>query len=350
METRVDPNKLKKSFKLLGFDYMHHSDCRGFAGGIVVAWKSSDVHINVELTDFQFIHLTLTFMNSSSWKFTAVYASPREELRKEMWLKLRHISQSISEGWMMAGDFNDITSQEEKKGGAPVPSRRCNNFLDNINDCKLMDLGAVGSKFTWRGPLVNGHERIFERLDRAMSNDEWRLMFPEAIVKVLPRIDFSDHHPIIIMLQGITPLMKKSKFRFEKAWMYHPSYTELIQQHWKNGNALPDKVINMTDKFVKWKREVFGSINKRKADLMARLNGIQRKQHIERNNKFLEKLEQNLQQELTLVLKQEEAVWFQKSRSQWIQDGDRNTRYYHVKTINRRRRNKIMMLKNEQNE
>jgi hypothetical protein len=83
---------------------------------------------------------------------------------------------------------------------------------------------------------------------------------------------------------------------------------------------------------------------------MARINGIQRKQHIERNNKFLEKLEQNLQQELTLILKQEEAVWFQKSRSQWIKDGDRNTRYYHVKTINRRRRNKIMMLKNEQNE
>jgi hypothetical protein len=33
-----------------------------------------------------------------------------------------------------------------------------------------------------------------------------------------------------------------------------------------------------------------------------------------------------------------------------IKDGDRNTCYYHVKTINRRRKNKIMMLKNDQNE
>jgi hypothetical protein len=57
-----------------------------------------------------------------------------------------------------------------------------------------------------------------------------------------------------------------------------------------------------------------------------------------------------LQRELDLVLQQEEAIWFKKSRSQWIKDGDRNTRYYHVKTITRRRRNKILMLKNEQND
>ncbi|MCI03256.1 hypothetical protein A2U01_0024292 [Trifolium medium] len=49
-----------------------------------------------------------------------------------------------------------------------------------------------------------------------------------------------------------------------------------------------------------------------------------------------------------MVLKQEEVLWFQKSRSQWIKDGDRNTSYNHLKTLNRRRRNKILMLKNDQ--
>jgi hypothetical protein len=77
---------------------------------------------------------------------------------------------------------------------------------------------------------------------------------------------------------------------------------------------------------------------------MARMNGIQRKLHTNRHNKYLERLEHQLQRELDLVLQQEEAMWFQKSQSQWIKDGDRNTRYYHVKTITRRRRNKILML------
>jgi hypothetical protein len=167
---------------LLGFDNMAHTECRGFAGGIIVAWKSADVQIHVEIVDFQFMHLNVAITNGIHWKFTAVYASPREELRKEMWLNLKNISQYTTDAWMMAGDFNDIASQDEKKGGAPVSIRRCNNFLDNINECNLIDLGAVGAKFTWRGPLVDGHDRIFERLDRAMSNDDWRIMFPEAIV------------------------------------------------------------------------------------------------------------------------------------------------------------------------
>jgi hypothetical protein len=83
---------------------------------------------------------------------------------------------------------------------------------------------------------------------------------------------------------------------------------------------------------------------------MARMNGIQRKLHTNRHNKYLERLEHQLQRELDLVLQQEEAMWFQKSQSQWIKDGDRNTRYYHVKTIARRRRNKILILKNDQND
>lgn len=63
-------------------------------------------------------------------------------------------------------------------------------------------------------------------------------------------------------------------------------------------------------------------------------------------NNFLWNLEKSLQSELALVLYQEELSWFQKSRAQWLTDGDRNKKYYHLKTINRRRRNKIRMLKN----
>ncbi|WJX54197.1 hypothetical protein P8452_40108 [Trifolium repens] len=128
METRVDPQKLSNSFKLLGFDKMHHTQCRGFAGGIVVAWKSSDVDMNVEITDFQFIHLMISFSGGPTWNFTAVYASPREELRMECWQKLKNISQSITGGWMIAGDFNDIASQDEKKRRCISSSKKMQQF------------------------------------------------------------------------------------------------------------------------------------------------------------------------------------------------------------------------------
>lgn len=66
-----------------------------------------------------------------------------------------------------------------------------------------------------------------------------------------------------------------------------------------------------------------------------------------RSNRFLEGLEKDLHQELNVVLYQEELMWFQKSRAKWLNDGDRNTRNYHLTTINHCRHNKIIMLRDE---
>lgn len=49
---------------------------------------------------------------------------------------------------------------------------------------------------TWTNRRKGGH-RINERLDRALANSDWRLLFPEAIVKDLPRF-YSDHCPILV--------------------------------------------------------------------------------------------------------------------------------------------------------
>ena len=39
-------------------------------------------------------------------------------------------------------------------------------------------------------------------------------------------------------------------------------------------------------------------------------------------------------------------LWFQKSQRQWIVCGDRNTAFFHQKAIERRRRNRVGMVKN----
>lgn len=49
--------------------------------------------------------------------------------------------------------------------------------------------------------------------------------------------------------------------------------------------------------------------------------------------------------ELDETLNQEEILWFQKSRRAWVQDGDRNTSFYHRSTIIRRNRSRIKALK-----
>lgn len=84
-----------------------------------------------------------------------------------------------------------------------------------------------------------------------------------------------------------------------------------------------------------WNRSVFGHIIGRKKEFLARIRGIQRSLQYG-HNPFLDKLEYRLNKDIEEVLNQEKPLWFEKSRRQWINEGDRNTCYYHVKVITRR--------------
>lgn len=148
LETRADPKRLENTFKLLGFDNVQYSAIQGYAGRIVVAWKTGNIDIVVEKAHFQFIHLKIVPLEGEEWLFTPVYASPREDVRRHLWEELTHISRRMTERWMVAGDFNDIAYAHEKKGGTEGSQRKGSMFVKRINDCKLLDLGAVGPRFT----------------------------------------------------------------------------------------------------------------------------------------------------------------------------------------------------------
>lgn len=53
-----------------------------------------------------------------------------------------------------------------------------------------------------------------------------------------------------------------------------------------------------------------------------------------------------MRKELIQAYKDEETYWNLKSRNKWLQKGDRNTRFYHATTKNRRSYNKIITIKN----
>lgn len=56
-------------------------------------------------------------------------------------------------------------------------------------------------------------------------------------------------------------------------------------------------------------------------------------------------MESKLRRELDEVLAKEELFWYQKSRIEWIKNGDRNTTFFHLSTIMRGWRNKIVVIK-----
>ncbi|XP_030943405.1 uncharacterized protein LOC115968223 [Quercus lobata] len=109
--------------------------------------------------------------------------------------------------------------------------------------------------------------------------------------------------------------------------------------------ASTEQAVHAEVKVMEWNKNQFGNIFTRKKNLMSRLNGIQRSLAL-RPLEFLVNLEDGLLRELDLVLRQEEELWALKSRVNWMIQGDRNTTFYHVSTLVRSKRNKIMAIKN----
>ncbi|KAM1836892.1 hypothetical protein ACFX13_019061 [Malus domestica] len=49
--------------------------------------------------------------------------------------------------------------------------------------------------------------------------------------------------------------------------------------------------------------------------------------------------------QLDSLLGREETYWSQRSRVQWLQEGDRNTKFFHLRVSNRKRKNTIKGLR-----
>lgn len=99
--------------------------------------------------------------------------------------------------WLVAGDFNEILSLDEKTGR----SRniwQMDNFCSAIPDSGLFDLRFDGSKFTWKGStLLNDHIRA--RLDRGLASASFSQLFPDCVVKSTLENHF-DHLALCVYL------------------------------------------------------------------------------------------------------------------------------------------------------
>lgn len=107
-----------------------------------------------------------------------------------------------------------------------------------------------------------------------------------------------------------------------------------------------DQINHVRTQSVRWSKEVFGNIFKKKRDLMNRIGGIQRAQSV-RFKRRLQKLETKLLKQYHETLIQEERMWKEKSRIKWLQAGDKNTHFFHLASTQRQHRRVILTLRDD---
>ncbi|CAN1154330.1 hypothetical protein LINPERHAP2_LOCUS19950 [Linum perenne] len=170
-------------------------------------------------------------------------------------------------------------------------------------------------------------------------------VFPQFSVQHLVKMK-SDHRPLLLVMNERVSNPLPRSFWFLAGWLAHDDFPVLLREKWQRGVDLPFQLANISPSLQKWNKEVFGNILTRKKELMDDLLRIENVADY-RSDNIITGQELDLRRKLEEVLWQEELLWIQKLRANWIINGDRNTRYFHVTTMMRRARNLISKLKND---
>ena len=222
-------------------------------------------------------------------------------------------------------------------------SRSFINFVDKVG---AIDLGFCGSQFIWSNKRA-GLANIRERLDRGICNADWQCLFPKASVRhlVAPTLD---HNPILFDTY-IERSFGRWPFRFEAIWTKDKSSTEVVERAWQtnvegsHAFQLAKKFQIVKREFLKWNKEHFGQIRTHIKELERKIEVLQ---GMDPTTEVVE-AEAALCLELNDWLEREELKWRQKSREIWLKEGDKNSRFFHISTLVRRRRNFIGEIKLE---
>ena len=247
---------------------------------------------------------------------------------------MKQLSHTSPLPWLVIGDFNELTRMSEKEGGSSRPRQQMMRFVETIDYCGLKDMGFIGPCFTWLYQKKDGTQ-IRERLDRALATNEWINRFPMARLYHLTSLA-SDHSPLLLRFTNKRRRRRPRRlFRFEKMWLKDPRCEAVVLEAWNEGlTSISDyPLLSCLDqcrmKLEAWNKNDFGHVGQKIAALQKHLEWLELQPASPSNIQDM----RNTRMELNGWHEKEDAMWYQRSRISWYQDGDRNTRFFHTKAF-----------------
>ncbi|KAI8009510.1 hypothetical protein LOK49_LG06G02771 [Camellia lanceoleosa] len=115
METKVAYNQMSNFFNRLGFTASSVVDPVDRVDGIWIIRDTSQVNVRTSTVNSQVIHATVHKKDFEEWVLATVYASPNPTLRAHLRKELKDMVVDMEKPWLVAGDFNDYSSQHERR-------------------------------------------------------------------------------------------------------------------------------------------------------------------------------------------------------------------------------------------
>ncbi|GKV47995.1 hypothetical protein SLEP1_g54839 [Rubroshorea leprosula] len=137
-------------------------------------------------------------------------------------------------------------------------------------------------------------------------------------------------------------------FRVMDAWQLHPNFKKVIEEKWRAmevdgfaGYKCKQKLKKLKEFLKGWNRDVFG-------DMEAQYEqAVKKVEHVDLKNEDFDLEDFEILQRhegfqnMWDILRKREVIWKQKSRSNWVREGDANTRFFHRIANSRKAQNHI---------
>ncbi|WZY87924.1 hypothetical protein YC2023_044659 [Brassica napus] len=338
METKNNDEFIKKKLQSLNYPHYVSIPPDGTSGGLALYWKDN---ITLEVLDSSpnIIDTKVSFKGSQSF-ISFIYGAPAVENRAAFWAKVSQIGNDRELPWLLAGDFNEILDNSEKEGGPARWEGSFTTFRSFVSQNGLWDLNHSGNHLSWRGSRYSHFIR--SRLDRAMANCAWSERFPMGRSCYL-RFEGSDHRPLIIYFNSSTS-RKRGVFRFNRTLTEYDEVTGLIDSAW-NQSPLASVIQKLNEcrrSIIQWTKE-----RNQKANQLIVLTQTELDDTLSAPVPDLPRIEA-LSKTLSTAYRDEEQYWSQRSRIQWLKNGDRNTGFFHAATRSRRMQNSLTVIEDAQ--
>ncbi|XP_021975175.1 uncharacterized protein LOC110870296 [Helianthus annuus] len=175
-----------------------------------------------------------------------VYAPQNVVAKRGLWAE---IGELIGDGdvlWMVAGDFNSVRSEGERRNSI-FNASEANEFNDFIDNTNLHEYSLKGRRFTF----VVGEK--LSRIDRIFVNWNFFMEWPSAEYVAL-EMNKSDHSPLV--LKTVYRNFGPKPFRFYNSWLDREDFGEVVRKSIGEGHYVGHPDTRLTGKFKSLRKDI----------------------------------------------------------------------------------------------